>query len=92
MTPAAHRPGAGDYLRSVEKRNALRAGAVSAVATLMMLMTTPAFANIRDDGDDPGKGLSVGETIGLYVVVPILAFLVIAALVSLPSITGRKKS
>ncbi|WP_055589370.1 hypothetical protein [Peterkaempfera griseoplana] len=73
----------------MDKRNALRAGAVSAVATLMMLMTTPAFANVRDDGDDPGSGLSVGETVGLYVVIPIVAFLVIAALVSL---ANRKRT
>ncbi|AXI77596.1 hypothetical protein [Peterkaempfera bronchialis] len=76
----------------MDKRNALRAGAVSAVATLMMLMSSPAFALIRDDGDEPGGGLSVGETVGLYVVIPIVAFLVIAGLVMLPSITGKKKS
>ncbi|MCD0482771.1 hypothetical protein [Streptacidiphilus sp. ASG 303] len=75
----------------MDKRNALRAGAVSAVATLMMLMSSPAFANIRDDGDDPGSGLSVVETVGLYVVIPVVAFLVIAGLVMLPSVSGRKK-
>ncbi|MEV7617286.1 hypothetical protein [Streptomyces sp. NPDC089799] len=66
----------------MDKKNALRAGAVSAGTTLMMLlMTSPALALTRDDGDDPGTGISVAETIGLYVLLPIVLFLVIAGLV-----------
>jgi hypothetical protein len=66
----------------VDKKNALRAGALAAGTTLMMLlMSSPALALARDDGDDPGQGLSVIETIGLYVVAPIVLFLVIAGLV-----------
>ncbi|MEU8433540.1 hypothetical protein AB0F18_11580 [Streptomyces sp. NPDC029216] len=66
----------------MDKKNALRAGAVSAGTTLMMLlMTSPALALTRDDGDDPGKGLGIGETLGLYVALPIVIFLVIAGLV-----------
>jgi hypothetical protein len=66
----------------VDKKNALRAGALAAGTTLMMLlMTSPALALARDDGDDPGKGLTVIETLGLYVVAPIVLFLVIAGLV-----------
>ncbi|MFE0100332.1 hypothetical protein [Streptomyces sp. NPDC059009] len=66
----------------MDKKNALRAGALAAGTTLMMLlMSSPALANIRDDGDDPGPGLSVIETLGLYVVAPIVLFLVIAGLV-----------
>ncbi|MEU7066348.1 hypothetical protein ACIA6C_03585 [Streptomyces sp. NPDC051578] len=66
----------------MDKKNALRAGAVTAGTTLMMLlMTSPALAAIRDDGDDPGPGLSIGETLGLYVATPIVLFLVIAGLV-----------
>ncbi|MBT2482554.1 hypothetical protein [Streptomyces sp. ISL-94] len=66
----------------MDKKNALRAGAVTAGTTLMMLlMTSPALAVARDDGDDPGKGLSIGETLGLYVAAPIVLFLVIAGLV-----------
>jgi hypothetical protein len=63
------------------KKNALRAGVVSAGTALMLLMSSPAFALIRDNGDDPGPGLSVGETLGLFVALPILSFLVIAGLV-----------
>ncbi|MFJ6938891.1 hypothetical protein [Streptomyces sp. NPDC101132] len=66
----------------MDKKNALRAGAVAAGSTLMMLlMTSPALALTRDDGDDPGTGLSVGETLGLFVFAPIVLFLVIAGLV-----------
>jgi hypothetical protein len=66
----------------VDKKNALRAGALAAGTTLMMLLlTSPALALARDDGDDPGKGLTVIETLGLYVVAPIVLFLVIAGLV-----------
>lgn len=66
----------------MDKKNALRAGAVSAGTTLMMLlMTSPALAAMRDDGDDPGQGLSIGETLGLFVAAPLVLFLVIAGLV-----------
>ncbi|MER5358949.1 hypothetical protein [Streptomyces sp. NPDC002785] len=66
----------------MDKKNAMRAGAVAAGTTLMMLlMSSPALALVRDDGDDPGPGLSVMETIGLYVVAPIALYLVIAGLV-----------
>ncbi|WP_030379951.1 MULTISPECIES: hypothetical protein [unclassified Streptomyces] len=66
----------------MDKKNALRAGALAAGTTLMMLlMSSPALALARDDGDDPGQGLSVAETLGLYVAAPIVLFLVIAGLV-----------
>ncbi|NEB75642.1 hypothetical protein G3I40_10440 [Streptomyces sp. SID14478] len=68
----------------MDKKNALRAGALASGTTLMMLlMSSPALALTRDDGDDPGKGLSVVETLGLYVAAPIVLFLVIAGLVIL---------
>ncbi|MCX4962731.1 MULTISPECIES: hypothetical protein [Streptomyces] len=66
----------------MDKKNALRAGAVTAgTALMMLLMTSPALALTRDDGDDPGPGLSIGETVGLYVVTPLVIFLVIIGLV-----------
>ncbi|MEV1019236.1 hypothetical protein [Streptomyces sp. NPDC050264] len=68
----------------MDKKNALRAGALASGTTLMMLlMSSPALALTRDDGDDPGNGLSVIDTLGLYVVAPIVIFLVIAGLVML---------
>ena len=70
------------YFCTVDKKNALRAGALAAGTTLMMLlMTSPALALTRDDGDDPGKGLSVAETLGLYVLTPLALFAIIAGLV-----------
>ncbi|MEU6092899.1 hypothetical protein ABZ865_40345 [Streptomyces sp. NPDC047085] len=68
----------------MDKKNALRAGALAAGTTLMMLlMSSPALALTRDDGDDPGQGLSVIETVGLYVLLPVALFVVIAGLVML---------
>ncbi|RII19500.1 hypothetical protein DSC45_05760 [Streptomyces sp. YIM 130001] len=72
----------------MDKKNALRAGAVAAGTSLMMLlMSSPALALTPDDGDDPGPGLDVIETLGLYVAAPIVLFLVIAGLVMI----GDKK-
>ncbi len=66
----------------MDKKNALRAGAVAAGTTLMMLlMSSPALAVTRDDGDDPGPGLSMIDTLGLYVAAPIGLFVLIAGLV-----------
>jgi hypothetical protein len=66
----------------VDKKNALRAGALAAGTTLMMLlMSVPASALTRDDGDGPGSGLSVIDTLGLFVVAPLVLFGVIAGLV-----------
>ncbi|GEK00926.1 MULTISPECIES: hypothetical protein [unclassified Streptomyces] len=66
----------------MDNKNALRAGALAAGTTLMMLlMSSPALALTRDDGDDPGPGLSVIQTLGLYVLAPIALFVIIAGLV-----------
>ena len=66
----------------MDKKNALRAGALASGTTLMMLlMSSPALALTRDDGDDPGKGLSVIDTLGLFVVTPLVLFLVISGFV-----------
>jgi hypothetical protein len=76
----------------VDKKNALRAGALAAGTTLMMLlMSSPASALTRDDGDDPGPGLSVVETLGLFVVAPIALYLVIHALVVIGDKSHKKK-
>ncbi|MFI8833243.1 hypothetical protein ACIGPN_19750 [Streptomyces afghaniensis] len=76
----------------MDKKNALRAGALAAGTTLMMLlMSSPASALTRDDGDDPGPGLSVIETLGLFVVAPIVLYLVIAGLVMAGDKSHKKK-
>ncbi|MEV5429224.1 hypothetical protein [Streptomyces sp. NPDC052701] len=76
----------------MDKKNALRAGALAAGTTLMMLlMSSPALALTRDDGDDPGTGLSVVETLGLYVVAPLALFALIAGLVMVLDKSHKKK-
>lgn len=81
-TPDARVPTPFANLGTVDKKNALRAGALAAGTTLMMLlMSSPALALTRDDGDDPGPGLSVIETLGLYVAAPLVLFALIAGLV-----------
>ncbi|MGX1837606.1 hypothetical protein [Streptomyces diastaticus] len=75
----------------MDKKNSLRAGAVVAGTTLTtLLMTSPALALTRDDGDDPGMGLSVVETLGLYVALPIVLFVVIAGLVMVMDKSGKR--
>lgn len=46
----------------------------------------PVAALERDDGDDPGEQLSTLESLALFGVVPIALMLLIALLVSLPSL------
>ncbi|MEU5159526.1 hypothetical protein AB0G74_07935 [Streptomyces sp. NPDC020875] len=66
----------------MDKKNALRTGTVVTGTTLMMLLlSSPALALTRDDGDDPGPGLSVAETLGLFVVAPVAIFALITVLV-----------
>ncbi|MGW4567277.1 hypothetical protein ACWEN3_34450 [Streptomyces sp. NPDC004561] len=76
----------------MDKKNALRAGALAAGTTLMMLlMSSPALALARDDGDDPGPGLSVIQTVGLYVLLPLALFAVITGLVMVLDKSRPKK-
>lgn len=64
--------------------NKKRALAVSLTAGVLTLLSSPAaHALRRDDGDDPGTGLSVAETLGLFVAAPLLLFGLIAAAVVL---------
>ncbi len=73
-------------------RTAVRAGVSTAITALLVLPATPAaaaatlLANARDDGDDPGSGLSVIQTLGIFVGFPVLLFVVIAVLVAAPSV------
>ncbi len=90
-TPGARPFRAFANLGTVDKKNALRAGALAAGTTLMMLlMSSPALALTRDDGDDPGPGLSAIQTVGLYVLIPLGLFVVIAGLVMVLDKSHRK--
>ncbi|WTR16975.1 hypothetical protein OG565_23315 [Streptomyces sp. NBC_00138] len=62
-------------------KKAVRAGVVTAATTMMLLVSSPAFALARDDGDDPGSGLSVIQTLGLFVACPLVLFGIIAGVI-----------
>lgn len=71
-------------------RTALRSGVLTATTALLLLPATPAAAAAHllaahDDGEDPGPGLSVIQTLGIFVGIPVLLFVVIAVLVAAPS-------
>ena len=75
-----------DYRSGVTIRTVLRVAAVTCATAGAVLLGSPAFAAHRDDGDEPGKGLSALQTLLIFGVVPVALFLVIALLVSAPSI------
>jgi hypothetical protein len=80
-----------DKVDTKVKKNVLRAGTVTAASALMLLVSSPAFAVSRDDGDDPGPGISVLDTLGLFVAVPVGVFLLIAALVMIGGRSGKQQ-
>jgi hypothetical protein len=52
----------------------------------------PALAKLKpDDGEVPGPSLGAGNTILLFVVIPVGVFLIIAALAVLPSALSRPR-
>jgi hypothetical protein len=61
------------------------AAKVSATAALVLLSSSPALAANPDDGNEPGSGFSVLETLFWFVAVPGTLFVVITLLVSAPS-------
>lgn len=68
-------------------RRALRAGFVSAIVASATMVTSPAFAEVhQDDGDDPGNSISRLKMVLVLGGIPIGLFLLIALVVSLPSI------
>jgi hypothetical protein len=72
-------------------KKVMRAGVVTAVTTVMLLVSSPAFALTRDDGDDPGSGLSVIQTLGLFVALPLVLFGVIAGCVMATDKTRKQQ-
>ncbi len=66
-------------------RAAVRTGAVVATAAVPLLAASTAFADYHHyDGEDSGSGLTVLQTLGLYVGIPLALFLFISFLVVLP--------
>ncbi len=81
--PAARRPG----------RTATSAAALAGLLALVLPLLTapPAAAIYRDDGDDPGEGMSRLETVGIFVGGPVVLFVVIAALVYATNRGGEQR-
>ena len=92
MIPAATRT-LGDFVRPVVSRLLVARVLVAATASVpvAVLLTSPAFAANRDDGDNPGPGLTVPETLLWFVVVPgaVIAVIWLAVLAASWSRTPR---
>lgn len=68
-------------------RAAVRSGAVAALTSAPLLAASSALADTSNhtyDGEDSGSGLSVLQTLGIYIGIPLGLFLVITFLVCLP--------
>ena len=73
------------------RRTVRRLLTVGATAfTSVVVAAGPALAR-QDDGERLGKPLGTGETIAIYVLIPLGAFLVIAFFSSLPSMLKRPR-
>lgn len=53
----------------------------SSTFLVVTALASPALALTRQDGDEPGVGLTVLQTIGYFVGVPVLLYLVISLIV-----------
>jgi hypothetical protein len=76
------------------RTRAARRIAVIASGVLVPLLASagPVMANVKpDDGQVPGPSLGVGNTLLIFVVIPVGAFLIIAALSVLPSSLSRPR-
>jgi hypothetical protein len=68
----------------------LRTSVATALATVVtaasvLASAAPVWARSLDDGEHPGSGLSVLQTIGIFVCIPLGAFVLISLLVLAPS-------
>ena len=70
-------------------RTALRVAVLTATTALLSLPASPVFAATvlanRDDGAEPGSGLTALQTIGIFIGIPLALFLLITLLVVAPS-------
>jgi hypothetical protein len=73
-------------------RNSARAlvvaGALSTLAVSTVAVAAPAGATVVDTAYDAGSGLTVSQTLGLFVGIPLLVILVVYGLVY--GLTGRR--
>jgi len=75
--------------RTWGRRSSRRIAAIATGLLLPLLPLTPALA--LDDGEVPGKSLSTGMVVVIYVLVPLGIFAVIALLSVLPSALRRPR-
>jgi hypothetical protein len=77
----------------VRSRIAARIAVIAATVLVPIFATAgPALAQLKpDDGEVPGPSLGIGDTILIFVVIPLGAFLVIAALSVLPSALSKPR-
>jgi hypothetical protein len=77
----------------VKTRTTGRIAVLVTGAVLPVLVTAgPALATLKpDDGEVPGPSLGIGNTLLVFVVIPLGVFLVIAALALLPSALSRPR-
>lgn len=64
------------------------AGVLSTSVAATAVLAAPAFAVVPDTAYDAGPGLTVSQTIGIFVGIPLLVILVVYALVY--GLTGRR--
>ena len=68
-------------------RTSLRAAAVVLMTVALGVVTSPAYAAVRDDGDEPGATMSWGTALLLFVGIPLAFSALVWLLVSAPGWT-----
>ncbi|HLZ37053.1 MAG TPA: hypothetical protein VKP64_04685 [Mycobacteriales bacterium] len=63
-----------------------RLAAVAGSLLLAVLLAAPALAATRDDGEEPGRGLSSGQALLIFIGVPLAVAVLLGLLTYLPSI------
>jgi hypothetical protein len=61
---------------------------LAAIGGSFLVSAAPALALYREDGDEPGTGLTVLETLAYFVGAPVLLYLVITVIVM--AATGKR--
>jgi hypothetical protein len=73
-------------------RNAARAAAVLLLTVALGVVTSPAYAAVRDDGDDPGDTMSWGTALLLFVGIPLAFSAFVWLAVSAPGWTRKGRT
>ena len=73
-------------------RTAARAAAVLLMTVALGVVTSPAYAAVRDDGDDPGDTMSWGTALLLFVGIPLAFSAFVWLAVSAPGWTRKGRT